>query len=232
VWRLALLAVALAAFLSFAAPASPAIQVRIGVVNASSYVSGGALADSIPYLQKYISQVCGYYHCSAKLYVRDSEPASPKDWTITISDDSSDPGALGYHDTNMLGDPEAFVAARYSEDNNVPWTTVFSHELGEMLVDPCGCAVADTSPNQFMAEFTMFEIADPVQQHWYMLGPVQVSDFVLPHWFIRGTSGPFDLMRALSSPLEVNNGWKAYWRGGSWHTQEKFTSARGYAGSD
>lgn len=63
------------------------------------------------------------------------------------------------------------------------WSTVFSHEIVETVVDPVNAHyIRDLVSNQL-------EIADPVEDHAYQLRDVYVSDFVLPAWYPGAQTG-------------------------------------------
>jgi len=100
------------------------------------------------------------------------------------------------------------------------WSSDFSHEILEMLVDP------DTNRSVYHDGVgQMVEVADPVEWNGYRLNGVFVSDFVLPAWFAGATTGeptcvgttcsfpgpelsaataagPYDEMRLLTAPWQ------------------------------
>lgn len=63
------------------------------------------------------------------------------------------------------------------------WSTVFSHEVVETVVDPVNAHyIRDLVSNQL-------EVADPVEHQAYLLRGVYVSDFVLPAWYAGAQTG-------------------------------------------
>jgi hypothetical protein len=106
------------------------------------------------------------------------------------------------------------------------WSTVFSHEVVEMMVDP-------TTTNTYTANDANggpIEIADPVDQRAYRLDGVWVQDFVTPAYFAganygvcatvlvggqpttqcdgppvapAATTGPYDEMGVLTAPWQT-----------------------------
>jgi hypothetical protein len=63
------------------------------------------------------------------------------------------------------------------------WSTDFSHEIVETLVDPVNAHyIRDLVSNEL-------EVADPVEHHAYQLRRVYVSDFVLPAWYAGAQTG-------------------------------------------
>ena len=102
-------------------------------------------------------------------------------WPVYLQ--SGDGTASGAHYIDN-GQPDAYVYT-----NGVTyqaWSSTFSHELVEMLVDPQTNALA-MQPGG--AQGRNLEIADPVQDRAYRLGGTWVSDFVTPAWFAGGTHG-------------------------------------------
>ncbi len=84
-----------------------------------------------------------------------------------------------------------------------------SHELLEMLGDP---EVNDVkgiyaSPNG-QGRLYACEMCDPVEADalGYTINGVQVSDFILPSYFLDGEPGPFDFKGHLSGPLTLAPG--------------------------
>jgi hypothetical protein len=99
-------------------------------------------------------------------------------------------GAAACH-TVVNGAPVALVDAASWADFGEPWTIAASHELFEMLVDPqtnATTAFPDGSGNAWMTE-----VADPVQNYWWWVGGIRISDFVYPAWF-ENTTGQQDAM--------------------------------------
>ena len=65
------------------------------------------------------------------------------------------------------------------------WTVVLSHEVLEMLADPCGNHL---SPRRIRRDPTsassyLVEVCDPCQSIWYPVNGVPVSDFYTPRYF-------------------------------------------------
>ena len=64
------------------------------------------------------------------------------------------------------------------------WSSTFSHEVIEMIVDP-----STQTSYTHDGQGSNLEVADPVQTRAYRLDGVYVSDFVLPAWYAGGTFG-------------------------------------------
>jgi hypothetical protein len=197
---------------------------RIAVVNNSTVLTDDQIGKALPMLQLYLEQVCAAWHCDGTLY-QTSAPTE-RDWLIVINDESDDPFAIGYHESQGSR-PVSYVSAGTAAGANVPWTVVFTHELGEMLVDAPASLAAQTNHPVRPPAFTALEIADPVQGRSYRLGDVVVSDYVYRSWFTPGARGPYDSMRVLSAPLQLaRESWAAEFRDGHWTTRQTFTHAR------
>lgn len=67
----------------------------------------------------------------------------------------------------------------------VAWSTPFSHEIVEMLVD----RGAQIGVMHAGGNWGTLEVADPVEHRAYRLDGVWVSDFALPAWFAGGEIG-------------------------------------------
>jgi len=116
-------------------------------------------------------------------------------WALVLVDDEASADTLGYHDLTADGRPMARVLVRRALAAGRDWTHPASHELLEMLVDPCldqavyGC-VAD------VPRFLALEVCDPCSAYEdsYDLQRRRVSDFLLPAWFHQapcaGSRGP------------------------------------------
>ena len=108
--------------------------------------------------------------------------------------------AAGYHWRDGTG-PYAILALNRASDSVAQVFLDGSHELAEMLVDPW----ANRAINGWYAE-----VADAVVCCHYDVtlsdgGVAPLSDFVLPHWFVIESSGPFDFINSpyIQHPLEV-----------------------------
>ena len=112
-----------------------------------------------------------------------NEPV-PADSVMYLVDDSSLPGALGFHDLNARDKPFGFVFVLDPTD----WTTTLSHETLELILDPtANVFVPGPDPrNPANTVLHSYEACDAVERLSYPIGPVQVSDFVTPSYFTPG----------------------------------------------
>jgi hypothetical protein len=127
-------------------------------------------------------------------------PADPVGvFPVTIVDTLNDPGVLGWH-TDELGVEYAKTLDAGGADATTP-----SHEICESLIDP--------TCDDWIEGYAK-EIADPVEGDRYPIRvtlfgetrDVWVSNFVLPAFFSRTASGPWDLMGKLSAPFTMTPG--------------------------
>ena len=91
--------------------------------------------------------------------------------------------AQGYHDTNDRGIPYGFVLTDLKLDPS--WTVTLSHEALELVGDPqANMLVKGPHPTERKRSvFHWFEMCDAVQDEWYEIDGVKVSNFVLPLYF-------------------------------------------------
>lgn len=102
------------------------------------------------------------------------------DWLIDIVDDSTFPGAAGWH---TVDDDTGRVIAQVAVNQPFEVSTVLSHEVLEMLANQ---AVAKSVTNwRAISDRSQYalEVCDPVQSTSYLVDEFPVSDFVLPAWF-------------------------------------------------
>ena len=172
----------------------------VALVNRSTVVSSAQLAQLATDLQTQLFEdVQPLWGSAAQVVVRQPQAG---DWVLYIEDDSTIPGAGGYHE-DVNGVPTGHVFARTVGSR---WTLVASHELIEMLVDPRTNMIVSVDNDQAGTSGTEYyaEACDAVEQAGYQKGQTTVSDFVGPAWFDPlDKTGPYDFLRKLSAPLEL-----------------------------
>jgi hypothetical protein len=148
-------------------------------------------------------------------------------WVVTMLDNYSQAGVLGYHseDNDKV---DAFIFASPVLDNggvvlydsnnpqNVSVASVLSHEVCEMFIDRFANEWADgpviTQGNQYAKE-----LCDPVEADSYAVQVkvglsnvnVSVSNFIFPSWFNpQGDASnlPFDYLKKLTAPFTMTAG--------------------------
>jgi hypothetical protein len=124
----------------------------------------------------------------------------PGAWAMILKDDSDQPGALGYHEV-LAGVPTGYVFVKTCLSAIGDWTSCLSHEIIEMIADPT-CDKQATSGGHTYD----YEACDPVEADGYMVNGVNLSNFVLPAWYVTGRPGPYDFLGKLQAPLTIDAG--------------------------
>jgi hypothetical protein len=182
-------------------------------VNRSSLIDDQELPHVVSAIQRQVTMhMAPVWNCPARLHsVRRSEVMPTGSWPMLLQDDVDVDGALGYHDDEDT--PGGIVGIKTSMDDGISWSSVLSHEVGELLVDPWAMLAYEDD-----GRFWALEICDPVEGTSYEINGVEVSNFVLPSWFRSGAAGPYDHLGVLTSPLSLAPGGYAMYRegGGGW----------------
>jgi len=127
--------------------------------------------------------------------------APPNAYPITLVDAVPD-GELGDH-SSIAG----LIEGRVLVDD--AWSVTLSHEICELRADPM---VNDWRP--FGGGWVAYEVGDPVERDTYAIDvtidgetrSVDLSNFVLPSWFVAGSDGPWDYLALLNAPGMVRPG--------------------------
>lgn len=105
---------------------------------------------------------------------------------LYLVDESTLPGALGYHSLNAAEVPFGFVFLLDGAD----WTVTLSHEALEMILDPTASILAPgpdpRDPSATSLVLHAYEACDAVERTSYRIDGVRVSNFVTPAWFFAG----------------------------------------------
>jgi hypothetical protein len=107
--------------------------------------------------------------------------------TVLVADVCDDPEALAYHTEGLDGSITGLVGAKTILDaggtlfeGSVSISGALSHEFLETRIDPFVDAWIAMPDGQ---NLIAFESCDPVQDGYYEIAGVAVSNFVLPHYF-------------------------------------------------
>ncbi len=135
------------------------------------------------------------------------EPWRAGAWRFVIADNSDQADALGYHETDKGLIPSGYAFVKTTKDVGGMASVTISHELCEMMGDPFingASQWADLPSPLFLAS----ELCDPVEDDalGYLKDGVQVSDFVLPAYFVPGSAGPWDFNLHLKGPNTLTDG--------------------------
>jgi len=106
---------------------------------------------------------------------------------VYLLDESTLPGALGYHDLNARDLPVAFVFVLDAND----WTTTLSHEVLELMLDPTVNILVPGPDPRDSSNIVLhaYEACDAVERASYTIDGIAVSDFLTPSYFTEG-EGP------------------------------------------
>jgi hypothetical protein len=99
--------------------------------------------------------------------------------------DARDEGTLGYHDSDIkTGFSLGYVFVEVAKAMGENWTVTLSHEVLEMALNPDVnyFAISNTGISRRTLIYWL-EACDPVQSMTYKKGRIEVSNFVLPHYF-------------------------------------------------
>ncbi len=136
-------------------------------------------------------------------------------WAMAFLENSDDGDAEGYHDVTPEGLPMAkiFVHTTLKQKDKV--SIAASHELAEMLVDPATNLYSSGPKKNRLYDY---EVADPVEELWFEVNGIPMTDFVYPTYFEafhKSGSTRFDHMDALQHPFQVHkDGYQSYWVNG------------------
>ena len=110
---------------------------------------------------------------------------------LYLVNESTLPGALGYHFINGAEVPFGFVFVLDPISNE--WTITLSHEALEMIIDPTANVLVPgpdpRNPTNGNIVLHAYEVCDAVERTSYDVDGVAVSNFITPNWFFEG-DGP------------------------------------------
>ena len=178
----------------------------IAITNASTCLSDTEVAAAIPALQRQVTMdFRAYWEVDCQLtFLSREEPLTEGWWQISVTDNSDQAGALGYHELTSRGTPLGKVFAGLDLQSGGSWTVTLSHELLEMLADPWINWCAQGSDGKIYA----LEVCDPVEADrlGYEIDGVLVSDFITPSWFEPTHADRVDFKRRTLQPLQLAEG--------------------------
>lgn len=119
--------------------------------------------------------------------------------------DASDAGMLGFHETRGKDHvPEGHVFVELVKSQGENWTVIASHEAVEMVGDEWINLEVVRERANGTVELWPRELCDAVQGLTYRKLGVELSDFVLPEYFIDASDGPYDFMKNLTKPFSIH----------------------------
>jgi hypothetical protein len=178
---------------------------NIYVINKSTVLKDAQIQRWLPAFDVFADHVREWWPRSVSLVwcPRDKEPELA--WKLVFADKSDKAGDLGYHDFTPDGRPISYVFAADAE-SRASLTITATHEIAEMIADPWISENFQVTDTRFFAK----EICDPCEADEFgysikagRLPAMKVSDFVLPKWFIPGSTGQFDRNEKIDEPLKI-----------------------------
>lgn len=224
----------------------------ISVVNESSLVSNADVAIMCAAIQIQLDlhflPAWNLKGATVKFYA-DKAQIPGYSWVVSVLDNATTAGALGYHADETDGLVDAFVFAEpvlsnggtimvYDVTNPSQYTVsaTLSHEILEMVLDPYAngfsLGTQITQGNLYAQE-----ACDPVENDSY---PVEVngvqvacSNFIFPSWLNGSATAPknmpFDYLKKLSTPYSMDSG--GYIIVGSMNSEGEITANRIFNGT-
>ena len=192
----------------------------ISFLNQSTVVTDADFTATVAALQTQINQhfapIWDLGATLSHLTVSPTHYANPSIEHIIILDNSDQAGALGYHLLNSGDVPQGFVFAKTCIDDGTSWSSCASHELMEQLLDPLANTVVTVSLSAAFgadagkAGVVAYEVADPVESDGYSINGIEMSNFVLPAWFVdnydKNEVKKFDFLGKLTASLSMTKG--------------------------
>lgn len=118
---------------------------------------------------------------------------------------ASDAGVMGFHETRGKDHvPEGHVFVDLVKSQGENWTVIASHEAIEMVGDEWINLEVVRVRDNGSVELWPRELCDAVQGLTYRKLGVELSDFVLPEYFIDASDGPYDFMKTLTRPFSIH----------------------------
>jgi len=188
----------------------------IQFINNSTVISNEQLKPIVDAVQIQVSRdFSPIWNMNANLtLLPQGQKPDPKNWWCGIFNDSTQAGALGFHDYGNGGQPLGKVFAKSDIMAGSSISVTISHEILEMLADPyINSCMLSSDGKRFFAT----EVCDAVEddQFGYNITlpsgqTILVSDFQTRAWygscpFVTGET-IYDFMKHCSQPYEVKIG--------------------------
>jgi len=185
----------------------------IAVVNHSHHVRDRDLKRVVRALQKQVDRdFFPLWGWRAKLVVARRVPKRAMSIILLNAPGEDDEGADGYHFIDGLPITYVFTCDEQGQPAD-DYPATMSHEVLEMIADPGVNLFAQgyyiTKSGRHMSAFIPYEVCDPVQENYYDIDGIRVSDFVVPEWFEmerEPNSMHFNFMRSISEPFQLAPG--------------------------
>ena len=190
-------------------------MITIEVVNKSTVTLPQPLPDILEAIEQQISaDFAPAWALEPALFTAvDEFTKGTGNYRMLIADDSTQADALGFHDY-VDAEPIAYCFAKTTIDSGSLFSVTVCHESLEMLADPEICFAS-----VFGTEILGLEVGDPVEDDalGYQVNGIQMSDFVLPSYFVQGSKGPWDFKSHLKAPNTLTDGgYQLVFSNGQW----------------
>jgi len=188
----------------------------ITIFNRATVPLGVDLDDLIEALQLFIDEhVAPVWGTWAKLVKSDGYAHGC--WAIVFLDHADHAHSLAYHDLTPEGYPQSKVFVKTTLANKQALSVVTSHELVEMLVDPCINLVTMRPRSKRVYGY---EAADPVEDLSFPVNAIPMTNFVYPAYFEsfhKPGTVRFDHMKAIKKPFQIHHGgYQGIYEDGKW----------------
>jgi len=169
----------------------------ISVVNRSRQVPDNEILDVIRAINRQLQEdFKAFWHIDVRMRLEGVHGDDCLQWlpdlrgdaVLFVEDHPRGKEAGGYHAVNERGIPYGFVYVDTAKKLGEHWSRTLSHEALEIAADPeCNRLAEGPHPEDPQRSvFHWIEICDPVQGESYTIDGVEVSNFVLPHYYTRG----------------------------------------------
>jgi hypothetical protein len=180
----------------------------IAVVNESERADDRDLARVLRALQKQIDQdffpLWGWR--ADLVFARRRRRAMQ----IVIKDEPDTANTPAYHFIEGL--PTTYVFTQDDDGKPIEYHSAISHEALEMIADPgvnLYAAGYYIKSRRHYHAWIPYEVCDPVQDNWYAIDGIRMSDFVVPEWFEaerERRSMKFSFRDSVSEPFAIAKG--------------------------
>jgi hypothetical protein len=183
-------------------------MLQIAVMNESTAISDADVQAMMPaFGQQWnndLQPVWGVGEANFTFVPKGQSPAAGT-WWVVFLDDSTQAGALAFHDLTNEGLPISKVFVKTILADNASVSVGATHEICEMAVDPWLNSAYQDPQGVFWAG----EICDAVEddQYGYQIGSVLVTDFITPNWFAHEhAQGAIDFKGHAHAAFEILTG--------------------------
>lgn len=209
-------------------------MIEVSIINEATAPFGCSMDDLVAALQIQVDRdVTPAWGVKCHVSFGGQVPMFDPIWRMILLNDADQAEALGYHELTPDGLPQAKVFVQTTLNDKSHPSTIASHELLEMLLDP---KIDQTIERTLMQRIYAVEICDAVEGEEYLINGIPMSDFQLPGWFcmstppgaiVRGAAAfRYDFMGRCSRPWQIlPGGYMSIQEDGGW--SQIFSATRG-----